>query len=1201
MSERSRTPWWALERIEHARGTESTVLDLDGFLTGHELTTIPEEVFSCTRLERLHLDNNALTVIPDLSRLERLRAVHLLHNPLREVADQPGLVLGWSSYLELKPRLTPTHVVGISCHGDELVEALAELPHLTSLVLRCGAEVPARIFSQTPLEWLDLSGNGLVAWPNDLERLTNLRELLLGGNQLSTFPDSAAQLTQLVALRLADNQLTSLPDSIAQLTNLRELDLRNNRLASLPDSIAQLSNLRELHLGSNRLASLPDSFARLANLRELNLAVNQLTSLPDNFARLTNLQELSLTYNQLTSLPGSVTQLTNLRKLDLGNNQLTSLPDSIAQLANLRELDLGDNQLTSLPDSITKLTNLRQLYIDDNQLTSLPDSITKLTNLYHLNVAYNRLTSLPDTIAKLANLENLNIGNNRLTSLPASMATLKHLRMLHITDLPIMDLPAWVTDFPHLERLYASCAQAENVPRELLRSKAWEPVNLPNLRAFFREVALEGLDVACEAKLLVVGEGEAGKTSLVRRLLNPEAELPRGDEGTQGIDVRDWVVQEVVRVRDGGAESTRHSLAPNAESPRELTVHVWDFAGQEIAYPTHQFFLSRRSVYALVVSSRHTHMLDYWLNIIQLLSDASPVVLIDNQKGDQPSGTDPGKIKAAFSNVKTACATNLLTRRGLPETEMALRAELRALPLVGQVMPKSWKRVRDALAAEESSYITLARYRELCDAHDFAGETRQAELLSFFHDLGVCLHFDTPGLSHWVILRPGWATAAVYRVVRDGQITAHGGRFARDDLRRIWHEAEYRDVRDALLELMTHFKLCYRLPVEDAYIIPLLLPDSEPSVDWEASSELRLRYDYEFMPHGITTALTVSVYPLIERQDLVWRHGGVFATDGARAWVHEEPNRGRLHLRVTGRHQKQLLGVLHHELSKIHARFHGLRVRRWIPCPCMTCQEASEPFLFDEEKAQKAFKAGRELQCQVSYEMLSPQHLLRLVGEEVAGVEDAPRRAFISREGDPLARGVPPAPRQVFISYKWGGESEQLAEAVETGLRALGLPVVRDQSVMGYKDDIGAFMKMLGDGHCVVAILSDGYLKSHNCMTELVQIGEKRDFWQRIFPITLADAAIYKPIRRIEYTKHWQQEFAALNQALDGTDKTGHGEVFAELQRYQSIAANVDRITKRLSDMNTLTPEEHQATKFEQLARALRQRLDEVRRRKPVS
>lgn len=40
--------------------------------------------------------------------------------------------------------------------------------------------------------------------------------------------------------------------------------------------------------------------------------------------------------------------------------------------------------------------------------------------------------------------------------------------------------------------------------------------------------------------------------------------------------------------------------------------------------------------------------------------------------------------------------------------------------------------------------------------------------------------------------------------------------------------------------------------------------------------------------------------------------------------------------------------------------------------------------------------------------------------------------------------------------------------------------------------------------------------------------------------------------------------------------------------------------TRRKSEMNTLSPEEHQATKFNQLARALRQRFDEVSRRRLV-
>lgn len=36
----------------------------------------------------------------------------------------------------------------------------------------------------------------------------------------------------------------------------------------------------------------------------------------------------------------------------------------------------------------------------------------------------------------------------------------------------------------------------------------------------------------------------------------------------------------------------------------DVRLHVWDFGGQEIMHATHQFFLTERSLYLLVLSGR---------------------------------------------------------------------------------------------------------------------------------------------------------------------------------------------------------------------------------------------------------------------------------------------------------------------------------------------------------------------------------------------------------------------------------------------------------------------------------------------------------------------------------------------------------------------------------------------------------------------
>jgi hypothetical protein len=72
----------------------------------------------------------------------------------------------------------------------------------------------------------------------------------------------------------------------------------------------------------------------------------------------------------------------------------------------------------------------------------------------------------------------------------------------------------------------------------------------------------------------------------------------------------------------------------------------------------------------------------------------------------------------------------------------------------------------------------------------------------------------------------------------------------------------------------------------------------------------------------------------------------------------------------------------------------------------------------------------------------------------------------------------------------------------------------------------------------VIVILSDKYLHSIYCMTELHSIyqrsgGEKEGFLSRIIPLVLADAQIGAPEDRAEYAKHWEARYLKLKTDLD--------------------------------------------------------------------
>jgi len=172
----------------------------------------------------------------------------------------------------------------------------------------------------------------------------------------------------------------------------------------------------------------------------------------------------------------------------------------------------------------------------------------------------------------------------------------------------------------------------------------------------------------------------------------------------------------------------------------------------------------------------------------------------------------------------------------------------------------------------------------------------------------------------------------------------------------------------------------------------------------------------------------------------------------------------------------------------------------------------------------------------------------------------------------------------IYISYAWGGDREKIVDKLEEELKEKGVSIIRDKKALGYKGSIVEFMKDIGKGNKIIVVISKKYLESENCMFELTQIYENKDFAKRIFPIVLEDANIYSPLGRVKYIKYWDGKIAELDEALKSVG-TGlnMSELQQELNNYGDIRASFDKMAFVLKDMNALTPEIHQNQDFQSL------------------
>jgi predicted NACHT family NTPase len=183
--------------------------------------------------------------------------------------------------------------------------------------------------------------------------------------------------------------------------------------------------------------------------------------------------------------------------------------------------------------------------------------------------------------------------------------------------------------------------------------------------------------------------------------------------------------------------------------------------------------------------------------------------------------------------------------------------------------------------------------------------------------------------------------------------------------------------------------------------------------------------------------------------------------------------------------------------------------------------------------------------------------------------------------------------KEVFISYAWGGDSEAIVNQLDQAFQNKGITLVRDKRYLGFKGRIKEFMQRIGRGKCVVVVISEKYLKSENCMYELVQIAKNGAFYDRIFPIVLNDANIFKPIQRIQYIQYWEAQINELNEAMKTVNASDLEGFRDDIDLYTEIRGTIAKLIDILKDMNTLTPDMHTESGFDELFKAVERKLAE--------
>lgn len=609
---------------------------------------------------------------------------------------------------------------------------------------------------------------------------------------------------------------------------------------------------------------------------------------------------------------------TKAKELDLGGLELEELPPEIGQLSYLESLNLyygyhswdeddASNSLSFLPVEIAQLENLRKLDLAGNKLTVLPDEIGQLSNLVELNLSGNRLTELPKTMGRLTNLEVLDLAEkdyflglyyfnppgNQISSLPSELLQLKNLKVLNLKGNP---LP---------------------IPPEIIQ-KSTDP---QAILSYYFSLVGDNEQPLQEVKVLFVGQGSVGKTSLILRIFQNIFVEPQAK--TEGISIYSWQVND------------KHE-ATNTKSTIQL--NLWDFGGQEIMHATHQFFLTKRSLYLLVLDSRLTqeeNRVEYWLKIIQSFGGESPVLIVGNKIDQHPLDIDRTGLQKKYPNIVGILETSAATGTGIEELKAAITEQVNNLPHVRDLLPETWFTVKTKLEelGKQSHFITHDKYLDLCTENEVSDETSQRTLIGFLHDLGVVLHFqDDPRLEALGILNPQWVTNGVYKILNSHALFQNKGILIVSMLDEILNLPEYpRGKRLFIVDMMKKFELCYDIEADKTFLVPDLLPKDEPA-ELKFNGVPAFEYAYPVLPSSVITRFIVRMNQHIH-DGFVWRTGVMLRIGGNKALVKADIEDRKISIAIDGieHTRRDALSAIRFQLDEIHSSIKGLEPQKRVP------------------------------------------------------------------------------------------------------------------------------------------------------------------------------------------------------------------------------------------------------------------------------
>ena len=669
---------------------------------------------------------------------------------------------------------------------------------------------------------------------------------------------------------------------ITDLPNLNYLDFSRNKISLLAPGIASMASLRTLLLANNRMKSFPNHICSLIHLEHLDLSGNRIRNLPPQFGDLSSLVELSLANCELESLPKQISSMKHLDTLVLHHNHLMKLPAEMGVLSSLKTLDLGHNLFTTTPVNLFYATALTDLNLQRNEIMEVAEDVLRLAHLTRLNVEYNRLSSLPGELSQLTLLTQIKFSGNSLSSIPTeyqqdSMTMMEWLTKKRLqsawkrrklvflgeefvgkTSLRMQLMHLYATKqsrkrkknrgnelqahvslsntmgglnssqnaIPsHLATTSGGVPSGENaipITAAATTTSSWSSSHSsahPNTSADSSHPSSAAVPSSSSASSSTSPRGKetgsssaslSSSSSFISDLADPVA--------TDGIDIEDW-----------------EPLGTDEDGLEPIVFSTWDFAGQQIYHPTHQFFITNRTIYLIIFNllDERSSRVEYWLKTLRVRTDGkSPVVIVGTHADDKRC--DSKYVETLFTSMRKKYLNRFPFLREFVAISSKSGKGLGKLTEILVTLARSqasFKHIPDSYSKLEKALLQIRTTSNTMTRSDFEGvaaasgvdRSNVVPCLEFLHDVGLIVYFNDKrgGLSDLVIMDPLWIVNLLSSVITLKHSYAKDGIMMASALPQIWKEyppSEY----NWLLKLLDKYEITFRIHSTSSPLDPTL-------------------------------------------------------------------------------------------------------------------------------------------------------------------------------------------------------------------------------------------------------------------------------------------------------------------------------------------------------------------------------------------